>query len=112
MSCTDLWRRSGASSEERRERTCTRGSAFVWHSARAALVVVTAVDSAMAALAWPLMRTQASNMSADARARLLFRLRILPPALAVVFVFALVVPAYVLLEAPHTAEDVGLKRPL
>lgn len=77
--------------------------------ALAALLAVNACASALAALAWRAMRTRAAHMSADARARLLFRLRILPSALAAVFVFALVVPAYVLLEPTHTNEVVGLK---
>lgn len=77
--------------------------------ALAALLAVNAVASAMAALVWRAMRTRASRMSAHTRARLLFTLRILPPALAAVVVFALVVPAYILLEPPHTDEVVGLK---
>src|SRR5438105_4605485 len=44
-----------------------------------------------------------------ARARFLFALRVLRPALAAAFVFALVVPAYVLTEPQHTDETVGAK---
>ncbi|HVF42345.1 MAG TPA: M56 family metallopeptidase [Pyrinomonadaceae bacterium] len=77
--------------------------------ALAALLAVNAFASALAALAWRAMRARAAVMRADARARLLFTLRILPPALAAVFVFALVVPAYVLLEPPHTGETVSPK---
>ncbi|HVF66600.1 MAG TPA: M56 family metallopeptidase [Pyrinomonadaceae bacterium] len=77
--------------------------------ALAALLAVNAAASALAALAWRVMRAWASHMRADARARLLFTLRILPSALAAVFVFALVVPAYVILEPPHTGETVSLK---
>src|SRR5215212_9780713 len=75
----------------------------------AALLAVNGVASALAALAWRALRARASLMRADVRARLLFTLRILPPALATAFVFALVVPAYVILEPPHTGEVVSLK---
>lgn len=77
--------------------------------ALAALLAVNACASALAALVWGAMRSRASGMRADARARLLFTLRILPSALAAAFVFALVVPAYVLMEPTHTQEVVGLK---
>jgi len=77
--------------------------------ALAALLAVNAVASTLVALIWRGLRGRASLMRADVRARLLFTLRILPSALAAVFVFALVVPAYVLLEPPHTEEVVGLK---
>ena len=77
--------------------------------ALAALLAVNAVASALAALVWRVLRGRASRTSADVRARLLFTLRILPPALAAAFVFALVVPAYVLMEPAHTDEVVGLK---
>ena len=77
--------------------------------ALAALLAVNACASALVALTWRAVRGRASGMRADARARLLFTLRILPPALAAAFVFALVVPAYVLMEPPHTEEVVGLK---
>jgi Zn-dependent protease with chaperone function len=77
--------------------------------ALAALLAVNACASALVALAWRAVRGRASLMRADARARLLFALRILPPALAAAFVFALVVPSYVLMEPTHTEEVVGLK---
>jgi beta-lactamase regulating signal transducer with metallopeptidase domain len=77
--------------------------------ALAALLAVNAVASTLAALAWRALRGRASLMRANARARLLFTLRILPPALATAFVFALVVPSYVILEPPHTGEVVSLK---
>lgn len=77
--------------------------------ALAALLAVNAVASALVALIWRALRGRASLMRADVRARLLFTLRILPSALATAFVFALVVPAYILLEPPHTDEVVGIK---
>ena len=77
--------------------------------ALAALLAVNACASAVAAVAWRLMRGRVSRMPADVRARLLFTLRILPPVLAAAFVFALVVPSYVLMEPAHTDEVVGFK---
>jgi Zn-dependent protease with chaperone function len=77
--------------------------------ALAALLAVNAFASALVTLAWRAIRGRAALMRADARARLLFTLRVLPPALAAAFVFALVVPSYVALEPAHTQEVVGLK---
>src|ERR1700749_340891 len=77
--------------------------------ALAALLAVNAFASALVALMWRAIRVRASRMRADARARLLFTLRVLPPVLAAAFVFALVVPSYVALEPAHTQEVVGLK---
>lgn len=77
--------------------------------ALAALLAVNACASALAALVWGAVRSRAAGMRADARAHLLFSLRVLPSALAAAFVFALVIPAYVLMEPAHTQEVVGLK---
>ena len=56
---------------------------------------------------WLLGRTRA--WSAGARAQLLFTLRVAPGALALVFVAALVVPAYLRYEPEGTPEEVSLK---
>jgi Zn-dependent protease with chaperone function len=77
--------------------------------ALSALLALNAFASALAALAWRALRRPASRMRADSRARLLFTLRVLPTALAAALVFALIVPAYVLMEPAHTEEVVGLK---
>jgi beta-lactamase regulating signal transducer with metallopeptidase domain len=77
--------------------------------ALAALLAVNACASALSALAWRAVRGWASRLSADARARLVFTLRVLPSALAAAFVFALVVPSYVIMEPAHTQEVVGPK---
>src|SRR5205085_7881104 len=77
--------------------------------ALAALLAVNALASALVALVWRAIRGRAALMRADARARLLFTLRVLPPALAAAFVFSLVVPSYLIMEPAHTDEVVGLK---
>lgn len=66
-----------------------------------ALLVTTAV--------WRLVSPRTSEWSAASRTRMLFALRVLPPAVAALFVFALVLPAYVLNEPAHTSETVGFK---
>jgi Zn-dependent protease with chaperone function len=78
--------------------------------ALAALLTANALAAlASAALwrAWLDARTQA--WTAAARAQLLFALRVAPCALAIVFVCALVVPAYLRFEPEATGEAVSLK---
>ena len=75
----------------------------------AALLALNACASLLTAAVWRVAAPRASGWSATARARLLFTLRALPPALAALSVFALVLPAYVLNEPAHTAETVGVK---
>jgi Zn-dependent protease with chaperone function len=77
--------------------------------ALAALLALDACASLLAAVAWRVVAPRTSGWHAAARARLLFTLRALPPALAALFVFALVVPAYILNEPAHTDETVGVK---
>ena len=74
-----------------------------------ALLALNAAASALAEVVWRAVRSRSSRWAAEARARFLFALRVLPPALAAAFVFALVVPAYVLTEPQHTDETVGAK---
>jgi Zn-dependent protease with chaperone function len=74
-----------------------------------ALLALNAAASALAGLVWRAVRPRSSRWAAEARARFLFGLRVLPPALAAAFVFALVVPAYVITEPQHTDETVGAK---
>ena len=74
-----------------------------------ALLALNAAASALAEVVWRALRSRSSRWAAEARARFLFALRVLPSALAAAFVFALVVPAYVLTEPPHTDETVGAK---
>jgi Zn-dependent protease with chaperone function len=77
--------------------------------ALAALLALNACASLLTAFVWRIVEPRSSLLSAAARARLLFTLRALPSALAMAFVFALVIPAYVLHEPPHTNEVVGTK---
>jgi Zn-dependent protease with chaperone function len=77
--------------------------------ALAALLALNACASLLTAAAWRVAAPRTSGWPAAARARLLFTLRALPPALAALSVFALVLPAYVLNEPAHTSETVGVK---
>jgi len=77
--------------------------------ALAALLALNACASLVTTVAWRGAARRTSGWPAAARARLLFTLRALPPALAALFVFALVLPAYILNEPAHTSETVGVK---
>ena len=77
--------------------------------ALAALLALNACASILSAVVWRIVEPRSRSWSAAARARLLFTLRVLPLAFATAFVFALVVPAYLLHEPPHTDEVVGTK---
>ena len=77
--------------------------------ALAALLALNACASLLTAAAWRVAAPRTSGWPAAARARLLFTLRALPPALAALCVSALVLPAYVLNEPTHTSETVGVK---
>lgn len=77
--------------------------------ALATLLALNACALILTAVAWRVVAPRTSGWHAAARARLLFTLRVLPPALAALFVFSLVVPAYILNEPTHTNEIVGVK---
>jgi Zn-dependent protease with chaperone function len=77
--------------------------------ALAALLALDACGLLLAAAAWRVASRRTSRRPAASRARLLFTLRVMPPALAALLVLALVLPAYVLKEPAHTSETVGLK---
>jgi beta-lactamase regulating signal transducer with metallopeptidase domain len=77
--------------------------------ALAALLALNALVSLVDDIVWRVAGPHTSGWRAETRARLLFALRVLPPALAAAFVFALLVPAYVLTEPANTGETVGLK---
>jgi Zn-dependent protease with chaperone function len=74
-----------------------------------ALLALNALASVVAGLVWRLIKPRSSEWGAETRARLLFALRVLPSALASVFAFALIIPAYILTEPTHTNETVGIK---
>jgi Zn-dependent protease with chaperone function len=77
--------------------------------ALAALLALDACALLLTTAAWRVASPRTSSWTAASRARLLFTLRALPPVLAALLVFALVLPAYVLNEPAHTSETVGLK---
>lgn len=77
--------------------------------ALSALLAFNAFASALAGLLWHVLAPRAAHKPAAFRARLLFALRVTPPALAAAIVFALVLPAYILHEPHDTEEEVGAK---
>jgi len=75
----------------------------------AALLALDACALLATTAVWHLVSPRTSAWPAAARARMLFTLRVLPPALAALLVFMLILPAYVLNEPAHTSETVGFK---
>jgi len=75
----------------------------------AALLTLNALASLLASALWRMFRGRAENWPAATRARLLFALRVFPAIIAVVFVGALLLPAYIAHEPRHIAEPVSLK---
>ena len=74
-----------------------------------ALLALNALASALAGALWRALAPRVQGWDAAARARLLFALRVSPPAVAAALAFALVVPAYLLHEPPDSGESVGVK---
>lgn len=77
--------------------------------ALSALLALNAFASALAGLAWRAVAPRVAGRPAAERVRLLFALRVTPPALAASLVFALLLPAYLMHEPPNTDEEVGVK---
>ena len=74
-----------------------------------ALLAINALASALAGVVWRALAPRVWGWEAARRARLLFALRVSPPAAAAALAFALVVPAYLLHEPADSGESVGLK---
>jgi Zn-dependent protease with chaperone function len=74
-----------------------------------ALLAINAVASALTGVIWHALSPRVRDWDAAARARLLFVLRLSPPAAAAALAFALVVPAYLLHEPADSGESVGVK---
>jgi Zn-dependent protease with chaperone function len=73
----------------------------------AALLGINALASLVAATIWRLLATPARRLSAHARARLLFLMRVGPPAVATIFVAVMLIPSYLLYEPYSTGERVS-----
>jgi Zn-dependent protease with chaperone function len=74
-----------------------------------ALLAINALAAALAGVTWRALAPRVQSWDASARARLLFTLRVSPPAAAAALVFALIVPAYLLHEPLDSGESVGVK---
>jgi bla regulator protein blaR1 len=77
--------------------------------ALAALLTLNALAALLASALWSAIRGRAEAWPAEARARLLFALRVFPPIIAVACVGALLLPAYITHEPRSAVEPVGLK---
>lgn len=77
--------------------------------ALAALLTCNALASLLAVILWRSAGRMTGAWSARARARVLFALRVLPPASAAVCVVMLLIPAYLVFEPRVTTEAVSLK---
>jgi Zn-dependent protease with chaperone function len=75
--------------------------------ALSALLAFNAFASALAELTWRAVAPRVADRPAAVRARLLFALRVSPPALAASLVFSLLLPAYLLHEPHDTDEELG-----
>lgn len=77
--------------------------------ALAALLATGALVALLTSALWRVFRARAENWPAEARARLLFALRVFPSIIAAVCVGALLLPAYIAHEPRHGVEPVSLK---
>src|SRR5688500_4370370 len=77
--------------------------------ALAALLTLNALAALLAAVLWRVFRSRAQDWPAEARARLIFALRVFPTIIAVVCVGALLLPAYIAHEPRRAVEPVSLK---
>jgi len=75
----------------------------------AALLSLNAVASMLAVALWRLLDRFTQHWSANTRARILFALRVGPPALAILTVFGLVIPSYLIHEPRASGEIVSGK---
>ena len=74
-----------------------------------ALLAINALASALVGVVWRALAPRVQSWNASARARLLFALRVTPPAAAAALAFALIVPAYLLHEPADSGESVSIK---
>ena len=75
----------------------------------AALLTFNSLATLATAGLWRVFGSGTRRWSAMARARLIFILRVLPAAIAILFVLLLIVPSYLAYEPRHGVEDVSLK---
>lgn len=75
----------------------------------AMLLTVNAVATATAAGLWRLFKRPLMQCSARTRAELLFVMRIGPPAIAIIWIAAFMIPSYLVYEPHSTNEFVSLK---
>ena len=74
----------------------------------AAFLLINLLGTLLVTACWLCIRRHLSVTQARTRSRILFGLRVLPPAFATVFIVAFLIPAYLLYEPYPTPETVGL----
>jgi Zn-dependent protease with chaperone function len=77
--------------------------------ALAALLALNTLAALLTSALWRVFRARVENWPAEARARLLFALRVFPSIIAVVCVGAFLLPAYIAHEPRRAVEPVSLK---
>lgn len=77
--------------------------------ALAALLTFNAAASLLASASWRLLQSRAKNWPAKTQAQTLFALRVFPGLAAFICVLTLLLPAYLIHEPRHKAEQVSLK---
>ena len=75
----------------------------------AALLTINALASLLSVIAWRVLAAPARRWSAHTRAKILFAMRVGPPAVALLSVAALLVPSYLAYEPYSTTEIVSKK---
>ena len=73
------------------------------------LLIVNMLVAIFASTLWRVVLSRVQNFSVNARAQIIFGLRILPVAASLIFVAAFLIPAYLLLEPNSSGESVSAK---
>lgn len=73
------------------------------------LLIVNMLAAFISASIWRIIERPIAGVSANARAQIIFALRVGPVAMALVFVFAFLLPAYLIHEPENSGEVVSLK---
>lgn len=73
------------------------------------LLIVNMIVAILASALWKIVSRRLRNLSVNARGQIIFALRLLPVAAALVFVLAFLIPAYLLHEPVSSGEGVSIK---
>ena len=73
------------------------------------LLIVNMIVAIFASALWRIISVRVRGLSVNSRAQIIFGLRVLPVAAALVFVFAFLIPSYLLHEPVSSGEGVSIK---